>query len=327
MASITKRKSGWRAEVYVNGVRECKSFTTKNEAIGWSTDRESELRRTVKSGIREIKTCEEVFEKYANQVSSKKDGGRWEKIRLTACANFIIDGQRFGDMLFKDVDATVMAKYRDMRLNTVLGSTVNREFNLLSNVFTVARKEWKWSTVNPISDVKRPKEEKPRDRLITEDEIEQLRIACGYINTVSTKRHALFIAFLFAIETALRQGEIAALTWDCVFTDHVHVARSKNGDERDVALSAEAKRLLELLPKNGSLCFRLKADYMSATFRDVRDMTLIKDLHFHDTRHEAVTRLAKKLHVLELARMTGHRDIKELMTYYNATASEVSKKL
>ena len=50
----------------------------------------------------------------------------------------------------------------------------------------------------------------------------------------------------------------------------------------------------------------------------------ITDLTFHDTRHEATTRLAKKLHVLDLARVTGHSNINELMTYYNKDARELA---
>lgn len=66
---------------------------------------------------------------------------------------------------------------------------------------------------------------------------------------------------------------------------------------------------------------------LDALFRKVRDKAGIENLHFHDTRHEAITRLSKKLDVLALARMIGHRDIKELMTYYNESASDISKKL
>jgi len=64
-----------------------------------------------------------------------------------------------------------------------------------------------------------------------------------------------------------------------------------------------------------------------ALFRRVRDRLGIENLHFHDTRHEATTRLARKLDVLDLARMTGHRDPRSLMVYYNATASEVAGRL
>lgn len=48
---------------------------------------------------------------------------------------------------------------------------------------------------------------------------------------------------------------------------------------------------------------------------------------FHDTRHEAITRLASRLNVLELARMVGHKNLGELQTYYNETAENISKKL
>lgn len=327
MSSISKRIKGWRAEIYVNGIREAKTFPTKNEALAWSSDRESALRHTAKSGIKAVKTCEEAFEKYINQVSIHKKGARWEEVRLRACANFMLEGERLGDMLIKDVDATIMAQYRDMRLKSVKSSTVNREFNLLSNVFTVARKEWKWTNEKPISDVKRPPDPPARNRLVSESELEQLGIVLGYTGTVETKRQSLYVAFLFAIETGMRQGEIAALTWNCVFPSHVHVNKSKNGDERDVPLSERAKILLDSLPKKDERCFGLKADYMSTTFREVRAKTLIHDLCFHDSRHEAITRLAKKLNVLELARMVGHKDIRELMTYFNETAEEIAKKL
>lgn len=50
-------------------------------------------------------------------------------------------------------------------------------------------------------------------------------------------------------------------------------------------------------------------------------------LTFHDTRHEAITRLAKKLHVLDLARMVGHSDIRQLHTYYNETAADIAARI
>lgn len=311
----------------VMGIDDSKTFPTKAEAASWAAERETELRTPVTSGIVAVKTCDEAFERYAEEVSPRKRGARWEKVRLKACAKFMIDGKRLGSMLLKDIDTTIMALYRDLRLTSVKSSTVNREFNLLSNVFTVARQEWKWTVKKPIAEVKRPKDPKARNRLISNDEIEQLRIALGYNGSVRTMRHALFIAFLFAIETAMREGEIAALKWDNIYADYACVEKSKNGEERDVALSPEALRLLGTLPKKGPLCFNLSADYMSATFRKVRETTLIVNLRFHDTRHEATTRLARKLHVLELARMTGHRDLKQLMVYYNETASEIAKKL
>ena len=53
----------------------------------------------------------------------------------------------------------------------------------------------------------------------------------------------------------------------------------------------------------------------------------LENLTFHDTRHEGLTRLARKLDVLDLARMVGHRDPRSLMIYYNATATEIAGRL
>ena len=66
---------------------------------------------------------------------------------------------------------------------------------------------------------------------------------------------------------------------------------------------------------------------LSTLYKRAVDRTEIEDLTFHDTRHEAIARLADKLDVLDLARMVGHRDIKQLMTYYNKSAAELASLL
>ena len=73
--------------------------------------------------------------------------------------------------------------------------------------------------------------------------------------------------------------------------------------------------------------FKLESASADTMFRRVRDELGIDGLTFHDTRHEAITRLARKVDVLDLARITGHKDLKSLMIYYNATASELAQRL
>ncbi len=62
-------------------------------------------------------------------------------------------------------------------------------------------------------------------------------------------------------------------------------------------------------------------------FRRALQLAKIEGLTFHDTRHEAITRLAKKLQILDLARAIGHRDPRSLMVYFNATAEEIAEQL
>ncbi|MFZ6659122.1 hypothetical protein [Undibacterium sp. TJN19] len=51
------------------------------------------------------------------------------------------------------------------------------------------------------------------------------------------------------------------------------------------------------------------------------------DVTFRDSRHEATTHLAKKVNVLDLARMVGHKDLCMLQIYYNESAEEIAIKL
>lgn len=76
-----------------------------------------------------------------------------------------------------------------------------------------------------------------------------------------------------------------------------------------------------------SQVFRLRSASADAMFRKIRDELHIIDLHFHDTRHEAAPRLARKVDVLDLARITGHKDPRSLMVYYSATAAEMAARL
>jgi len=73
--------------------------------------------------------------------------------------------------------------------------------------------------------------------------------------------------------------------------------------------------------------FTVDSQVSSTLFRRARIRAKIEDLTFHDSRHDAITRLAQKLNVLQLARMVGHRDIRSLQTYYNETAESMARLL
>ena len=196
----------------------------------------------------------------------------------------------------------------------------------MSAVLNVARKEWGMISENPISDVRRPSKPPPRERRPSQDEIDRMRHSAGEDLTKLTAR--AFHAFLFAIETAMRAGEIAGLEWDRVDLDR-RVARlmhTKNGRPRDVPLSSEAIRLLKMLPQLNPI-FGLSSRQLDALFRKQRDRAGVEGLTFHDSRHEAITRLSQKLDVLALARTVGHSDLRMLQVYYNEDGEALAMRL
>lgn len=314
MATFSKHKNGWRAQVYVSGKRASKILSSKIEAKDWAAFKEKELRDGVQASI----PFNDLLDQYEKRVSIHKASHLWEckqfkKLRKTD----------FADKLVGDISKADVSLWKDDRLALVSGSTVNREMNLLSNIFSYAI-EWEHSKVNPCKGVRRPKDNPSRDRRVSGEEIERLGLVAGYDGSEAiTQRQRILVAFLFAIETAMRKGEILGLSEDSVTGRVAHLPKTKNGTARDVPLSSRAIELLDLVGGD----FRLSQNQIDGGWRIMCEKADVNDLHFHDSRHEATTRLAQKLHVLALARMTGHKDLKKLQIYYNETAEEIADKL
>lgn len=153
-----------------------------------------------------------------------------------------------------------------------------------------------------------------------------MAIAGADVRTAMGRAH---LAFMFAIETGMRASEIAGLSAEHVDAQKrvAHLARTKNGDTRDVPLSREAVRILGMLPVSDPLFGFHSGPNLSANWYALKTKAAVEGLSFHDRRHEAVTRLSRKLDVLALAWMIGHRNIRELMTYFNETAEELAARL
>ena len=343
MASFQKRGESWRALVRIKGITDTATFPRKSEAVAWASRRESEIRDGA-SGKVPDKTFGDLLEKYRDEMSVKKRGQRWELARI----NRMLHGNEKSGIApdpliyvrLPVLNASHVAEWRDRRLSNVLPASVRREWNMLSSVCTYAmRPDVLWLLAHPMKGVVRPENSAARDRRITDDEIEKILFCSGYSRDVPpcTMTARVGAAFIFALETAMRAVEICALKWDeidldrrCCRVSGVEIGGGKTQSaRRSVALSREAVRILEQLPgdRSGKAFSLSSSQSVDALFRKVKQRAAVVDLHFHDTRHEAITRLSKKLDVLALARMVGHRNINELMTYYNESASDIALKL
>jgi integrase len=305
--------------VYVRGRRDSGVFDTKAEAAVWALEREAEIAgRKAHTG-----TVADVLRQYARDVSPTHRGERWEKTRLK-----LLERDALAAVPLASLTAADIAAWRERRLQAVSGASVRRELVLLTAALEVARREWGWLPTNPARDVKKPPSPPSRKRRISPDEIERLTLAFGLGDGLhtNTAMQRTGLAFLFALETAMRAGEILALTETDVHLKErfVRVAQSKNGDARDVPLSNAASNIIKALPNH---VFALEPGTRDVMFRRARKIAEIPDLHFHDARAEAIWRLSRKLDPLELARVVGHRDLKSIMLYYRPTVSELAKRL
>jgi len=214
MASFKKSGKGWQVQIAIKGVRESRTFSTKAEAISWAGLRETEIRHEASTGISKDKTVGDAFRHYAKEISLHKKGHMWESTRLAWLAEQTIHNVKMKDIKLSAITPASLGAWRDKRLeeDKVAGSTINRDLNLLSHVFSTAKKEWKWITESPTSGVRRPKNPASRDRLLSQDEIDRISYALGFDESPAiTKTQRIAVAFLFAIESAMRAGEICGL--------------------------------------------------------------------------------------------------------------------
>lgn len=313
MGSITKHPAGgWRAWITVSGKRRSKLFTRKAEAQAWIATEE----RRQDSGH----TWYEALARFEREVTPTRRAStqKWERLRFPKLK------EQIPDRPLSEITPDVIGRWRDERMRDVGAGSVLRELSLIGSVLSVALKEWRWIADNPMVAVRKPSAPPGRDRLITAKEIEKVCLALGYIDgKPETVSQRVAVAFLFAIETGMRCGEICGVTPSDRNGRVVRLPLTKNGTARDVPLSKEALRLLKLVKGD----FELRESQVDSLFRKARNAAGLSGFTFHDTRHLACTRLARKLGPMELARMMGHKDLKMVMRYYNETAAEIAKRL
>ena len=356
MASYVQVGQSTRVHICVGSTRDSRTFKSKGAARGWATAREAELLSGVHGEIPD-KTFGDLLRRYRDDITPGKKGVVFETRRINAAlgnnepiAGDLKDPDPLCLVPLRDMDGTHVAQWRDRRLATgVKGATVQREWNTYSAACSVAIAEWKWLRVNPFakaSGVKRPPNSPHREELIQDDELVALQAAADASSAPSYPR--VMRAARFAIETGMRASEIIYIG------DHPEMVntgartaklpRTKNGTVRSVPLSLEAIRLWEEALADTRPKVSESTDpetpgvwgHTSRTldrhWRALRDQVAkthpaVARLHFHDTRHTAATRIAKKLQVLDLCRMFGWTDPKRAMIYYNETAAEMALKL
>lgn len=321
MASIVKRANGWQVQIRKQGYQPIsKRFEKKADADVWARITESEMDRGVFIDRSEAErtTLAEILKKYLTEVSVLKLGFKPEQSRIKGLLNHPISSKFLATLKSSD-----FAAYRETRLTAVCGTTVNKELNLLGKVIDTARRDWSINMENPVRLIRRPKNNRPRDRRLNEGELEVI--------LSSTESLTLSSIVLFALETAMRRGEIAKAKWNHLRLSQrvLLVPETKTGVPRSIPLSSKAMLVLQSLPR---VCddniFRLRSDSISQAFERACSRAGVLDLHFHDLRHEATTRLFEKgLNPMQVSAITGHKTFEMLKRYTHLKAQDLVKLL
>lgn len=221
-------------------------------------------------------------------------------------------------------------------------------YRVLKSIFTKAM-EWKIITDNPMSGVKKPKEDDVKEmEVYNEKEIKQLFEALEF----ESLQLRTFVTL--AITTGMRRGEIAGLEWSKIELDrgHLYITQSipklkdkepilkppKNGKTRKIALSESTLEELRLLHAereieksdlpdqwadgNHSFVFchpdgmPYNPQWYTKKWTDFHRRHQLKPIRLHDLRHTSVSwMIYKKIHSEAIAKRVGHSNIKMLEIY------------
>lgn len=314
MASFTQVGDKHRAFVWKHGIRATKLFKTKREAQAWAIRKEAELDAMKGSGGQTLRSA---ADHYLKTVSVRKadSAHKWEAARF----NYMCEHFGANTALAKITSAEI-GQWRDKRLETVSGSTVNREAGLLRNLFTCAVDEWKWLQVHPFKGVRLPEENEARHQLWKWQEIRRVLRAGqrsgGKIGEVAK-------AFHIALRSGMRLKEVllAPTHYDPVRrVVTVPTKTARRGEEIPIG------RIAHNLLKDAK--FTVGPNEASALFSRLSRSQMVQGMTFHDARATALTLLARKVDVMVLARISRHKDISLLhRVYYRTTASEIAAKI
>lgn len=325
MATITKRKTGYCVQIRRKGFAPVsRTFKTRSEAISWSNTEEAKRTGPCQfanaSSLRKI-SFGEILQRYLNEISPNKRGHEIERFQLASVLRAPL-----AELSLEHLSVSAIASYRDQRLRTVKPGTVCRELGLMQHALTIASEEWGYVLAeNPAAKVRKPKLMNARSRRVSPSELEMI---CAELTKLG--RADIMALVQFAVETAMRRGELLTLVWSNIDLSRrtAHLPATKNGHARTVPLTNGAMAVLEKLPREESLLFSVSQQALRMCWVRIVGKLGIRDLHFHDLRHEAVSRFFEMgLSMPEVALISGHRDPRMLMRYTHLVPYQLAQKL
>ena len=341
MATIVKSTSkAWKAVIRRRGwPTVSKSFRTKRDAEDWARCTEDEMIRGVyvRRSPSEATTVTAALKRYLEEVTPSKRPStqRSEAIRAKSLE------MSLGRYSLAALTPDIVASFRDKRFSEGKSrSTVRLELALLGHLYTVATKAWGLGLVyNPVANIRRPSPGQGRNRRLNWKEARRLLTSCD-----AHSNPMLGWAVRIALYTGMRQGEILSLARDQIDVDRriVQLNETKNGSARTVPLSRRASRVFKealshpVNEANTDLVFygepgrdgKRRPYCIHKVWTNALERADIKNLRFHDLRHEAISRLVERgLSDQEVAAISGHKSMQMLKRYTHLRAEDLVAKL
>ncbi|MBI1619674.1 site-specific integrase [Aquamicrobium zhengzhouense] len=330
MATIRKHRDKYQVQIRRQGFPSVsRTFHKLADAKEWARLMETKAdRQELAPSRKELASVSlgSVIDRYIAEVLPRKKGADIERIILRAFRR-----HRICRKSLAEINTTDFAEYRDERLKTISAKSLKRQLSPVSNMFEVARNEWGLPLPsNPLTTLSLKVRDNKRTRRLRDGELEALQSAAA-----RTRNPLVMPCIVFALETAMRRGEILALRWQDIDLPRsaLTIHESKNGYSRTIPLTTRAIAVLDevrLLVDGGvrQQVFPMSPIALRLAWDRLTTRAGIDDLNFHDLRHEAISRFFELgLTTPEVASISGHRDMRMLFRYAHASQARLAEKL
>lgn len=360
MASIAKRtttegKSYYTVRIRLKGYPiQVESFDRLTDARKWAQLTEAAIKegRHFKTTEAKKHTFADAIDRYLSDVLPVKFTTKEQRNRRAILAWW---REELGVHVMADLASPMFAQCRDKLLKRTSktgkpfsADSIKKYFGVVQNVLKYAVNEWQWLEQSPLRErrVEMPELPPGRVRYLDDQERERLTAACK-----ESVNPLLYPAFILALSTGMRQGELMNLywkapanpptetAWGVVMLDQgaIVLHSTKNGERRRVPLVGAALQVMREMAKLRRLdtalvfpspeCPQQPIELKKAWATALKRAEVI-DFRWHDLRHTTASYLAMNgASLAEIAEILGHKTLQMVRRYSHLSDSHVSNVL
>ena len=302
--------------------RESETFDREQTAKAWMKRRETALAQPGALVKVEDPTLATVITQY-NLEKMKQHGKTKTQVLKT------ISESPLGQRTCSQITSQVLVEW--VQSIDAQPQTRGNYVSHLGSIFTVARPAWGY----PLDDqaladarvvmikLDLISRSKSRNRRPTLAELDQLLTHFEMISRKRSSASPMCHLIAFAIFSMRRQEEICRVQGKDLDREQLELVvrdmknpGEKLGNDVRTKLTPEALRLIDTQPKTQGAIWPYNAESVSTAFTKACKLLGIDDLHFHDLRHEGISRLFEMGWTIpNVAKVSGHRAWTSLQRY------------
>ena len=333
MPTIRERNGRFQSQVRIkhDGAivhEQSATFDTQKQALAWGYAIEDQYSKGLIVGKQSAKTVADVVEAHrAALVDAEKDTRGFSH-----SFNALIDS-KLGAMPILKVEAGDIVEWGKVYGKTRSPATVLHALMALRSCYSTARSEMKIKVdvqevadaINHLGRLGIAGKSTERDRRVTDAEVDAI---CQFHEKMEGTTIPLRKCMTLAIALPRRKGELfSGMKWVDYDGETVKLWDTKDPTKvrnEVVPVPPKAKAIIESMPRSNGFIMPYNPGSVGTAIYRICQLIGIEDLHWHDLRHEGVSRLFEAgLDIPRVAMISGHQSWATLRRYTHLKPGDV----